>query len=153
MVCMSRNRLGQFARSALGAMLLAACAVAQAAPYVMYRDPGCGCCEEWLDHVREELGYEVTVREREAAGVSTAAGMPREMTSCHTLEIEGYAIEGHVPAREIARLLRERPEGVEGLAVPGMPIGSPGMEMGDRVQPYQVIAFGKAGTQVYASYP
>ena len=140
-------------RVALSALLLAACSAAQAAPYVMERDPGCPCCEDWADHIREELGHEVTVRERPEAGVSSAENLPRAMASCHTLLVEGYKIEGHVPAREVARLLRERPDGVEGLAVPGMPIGSPGMEMGDRVQPYQVIAFGKAGTQVYASYP
>jgi hypothetical protein len=66
--------------------------------------------------------------------------------------VDGYVIEGHVPAADIARLLRERPEGIKGLAVPGMPIGSPGMEMGDRTQPYQVIAFGSAGRSVFASY-
>ena len=69
------------------------------------------------------------------------------------MEIEGYIIEGHVPAEAIARLLRERPEGVTGLAVPGMPLGSPGMEMGDRVQPYEVIAIGPDGHKVFASYP
>ena len=73
--------------------------------------------------------------------------------SCQTMEVEGYIIEGHVPAEAIARLLRERPEGVTGLAVPGMPLGSPGMEMGDRVQPYEVIAFGPDGQKVFASYP
>lgn len=140
-------------RAALAATLVAACTAAQAAPYVMERDPGCPCCETWADHIREELGYEVTVRERAAMGESSAEGLPGAMTSCHTLVVEGYAIEGHVPAREVARLLRERPEGIEGLAVAGMPLGSPGMEMGDRVQPYQVIAFGGGKTQVYASYP
>lgn len=150
---MSRTRFRNLARAVLSSALLAACTAAQAAPYVMERDPGCPCCEEWAEHIREELGYEVTVRERAAMGESSAEGLPGAMTSCHTLEVEGYAIEGHVPAREIARLLRERPAGVEGLAVPGMPLGSPGMEAGGRVQPYQVIAFGGGKTQVYASYP
>jgi hypothetical protein len=150
---MTTTRSRNFARAALSAALVAACTAAQAAPYVMERDPGCPCCEKWADHIRQELGYEVTVRERPAMGASSAEGLPRAMVSCHTLEVEGYAIEGHVPAREVARLLREGPEGIEGLAVPGMPLGSPGMEMGDRVQPYQVIAFGKDGTQVYARYP
>ena len=150
---MSNIRAKNFARSSLAALLLAACSAAQAATYVMERDPGCPCCEDWADHVREELGYEIEVSDRAEMGQSTAPGMPAAMTSCHTLMVEGYAIEGHVPAREIARLLRERPEGVTGLAVAGMPLGSPGMEMGDRKHPYQVIAFGPSGTQVYASYP
>ena len=80
-------------------------------------------------------------------------GVPRELRSCHTMVVEGYVIEGHVPAEDVARLLAERPEGVTGIAVPGMPVGSPGMEMGERVQPYQVIAFGEAGQSVFASHP
>ena len=87
------------------------------------------------------------------SALKAAKGVPQDMWSCHTMEVEGYIIEGHVPAEAIARLLRERPEGVTGLAVPGMPIGSPGMEMGDRVQPYEVIAFGPSGHKVFASYP
>jgi hypothetical protein len=69
------------------------------------------------------------------------------------MEVDGYIIEGHVPADAVAKLLRERPEGVAGLAVPGMPLGSPGMELGDQVQPYDVIAFGPGGRSVFASYP
>ena len=87
------------------------------------------------------------------SALKAAKGVPQDMWSCHTMEVEGYIIEGQVPAEAIARLLRERPEGVTGLAVPGMPLGSPGMEMGDRVQPYEVIAFGPDGQKVFASYP
>ena len=87
------------------------------------------------------------------SALKAAKGVPQDMWSCHTMEVEGYIIEGHVPAEAIALLLRERPEGVTGLAVPGMPLGSPGMEMGDRVQPYEVIAFGPDGQKVFASYP
>ena len=87
------------------------------------------------------------------SALKAAKGVPQDLWSCHTMEVEGYIIEGHVPAEAIARLLRERPEGVTGLAVPGMPLGSPGMEMGDRVQPYEVIAFGPDGQKVFASYP
>ena len=137
------------------ALLTAACTgAAQAAPYVMFRDPGCGCCMEWAAHVREQLGAEVEVREdRPMAEIKQSLEVPADLVSCHTMEVEGYTIEGHVPAREIARLLKERPEGVTGLAVAGMPVGSPGMEMGGRKDPYQVIAFGPAGRSVYASYP
>ena len=80
-------------------------------------------------------------------------GVPADLVSCHTAVIGGYVIEGHVPARDIARLLEQRPKGVKGLAVAGMPLGSPGMEAGGRVQPYQVIAFGDAGRRVFANYP
>lgn len=139
----------------LGVALLAACTgAAQAAPYVMFRDPGCGCCKEWAAHAREGLAHEVVTREDEPMdSVKTRLGVPADLASCHTAVVEGYVIEGHVPAREIARLLDERPAGVKGLAVAGMPIGSPGMEMGGRIQPYQVIAFGEGGRTVFASYP
>lgn len=142
-------------RAALAVGLLAACTgAAQAATYVMYRDPGCGCCMAWAEHIREKLGAEVTVREDVPMNeVKTAHAVPPQLASCHTMEVEGYVIEGHVPAADIARLLKERPEGVRGLAVAGMPMGSPGMEAGGRVQPYQVIAFGAGGPRVWASYP
>ena len=87
------------------------------------------------------------------SALKAAKDVPEDLWSCHTMEVEGYIIEGHVPAEAIARLLRERTEGVTGLAVPRMPLGSPGMEMGDRVQPYEVIAFGPDGQKVFASYP
>jgi len=142
-------------RAAIGAaLLLAACGqAAQAAELVMFRDPGCGCCEEWARHVREGLQEDVVVREdRPMAEVKAGMGVPGGLQSCHTMEVGGYVIEGHVPAREIARLLAERPADVKGLAVAGMPLGSPGMEMGGRKQAYEVIAFGPFGQRVYASY-
>ncbi|MGX7952411.1 DUF411 domain-containing protein [Tsuneonella sp. HG249] len=141
--------------SILGAAILAACTgAAQAAPYVMFRDPGCGCCKEWAEHARHGLGHEVQVREDEPMdSVKARLGVPADLASCHTVVVEGYVIEGHVPSREIKRLLAEKPVGVKGLAVAGMPMGSPGMEMGGHVQPYQVIAFGDGGRKVFASYP
>ena len=139
----------------LSLVLLAACSnVAQAATYTMFRDPGCGCCLQWADHVEKGMSAEVdSVDSTDMAAVKAKNGVPQKLWSCHTMLVEGYLIEGHVPAGAIAKLLRERPAGVTGLSVPGMPLGSPGMEMGDRVQPYQVIAFGPAGRQVFASYP
>ncbi len=135
-------------------MLLAACSnAAQAASYTMFRDPNCGCCEEWADHVHAGMQAEIVVENSNDMGaIKDREGVPVDLRSCHTMVVDGYVIEGHVPAADIARLLRERPEGIKGLAVPGMPIGSPGMEMGDRTQPYQVIAFGSAGRSVFASY-
>ncbi len=138
----------------LGAMLLAACTgAAQAASYTMFRDPSCGCCEDWADHVRAGLSAEIVVQNSpDMAAVKDGHKVPDELRSCHTMVVDGYVIEGHVPAADIARLLRERPAGVEGLAVAGMPLGSPGMEMDGRTQPYQVIAFGKSGLTVFNSY-
>ena len=145
----------RMACATLAIAFLAACtSAAQASPYVMFRDPQCGCCEEWGKHVRAGLNHEVTVRDdRPMAEVKAELGVPGDLSSCHTMEVDGYVIEGHVPAREIARLLEELPEGIDGLAVAGMPLGSPGMEAGGRVQPYQVVAFGPTGQSVYASYP
>lgn len=144
----------RFLAVAIAALAAACTGAAQAAPYVMFRDAGCGCCLEWAEQVHEEMGAEVQIRDDRPMGeVKQALAVPADLASCHTMQVDGYVIEGHVPAREIARLLAERPAGVRGLAVAGMPVGSPGMEMGERVQPYQVIAFGPAGQQVFASYP
>jgi len=125
----------------------------QAASYTMFRDPSCGCCESWADHVHANMKADVAIVEKaDMTALKDSKGVPEDLRSCHTMVVDGYVIEGHVPAREIARLLRERPAGIRGLAVPGMPLGSPGMEMGDRKQPYQVIAFGPDGRRVFASY-
>ena len=139
--------------SAILLFALAACSNAvQAASYTMFRDPNCGCCEEWAEHVRTGMGVEIAVAESTDMGaIKDREGVPPDLRSCHTMVVDGYVIEGHVPAADIARLLRERPAGVEGLAVAGMPLGSPGMEMGNRTQPYQVIAFGSSGRSVFSS--
>ncbi|WP_299193035.1 DUF411 domain-containing protein [uncultured Erythrobacter sp.] len=143
-------------RRPIAAMLLflAACSsAAQAATYEMFRDPYCGCCGLWADHVRDES--EVAVKEtvtEDMARIKQEHRIPQDLWGCHTMIVDGYIIEGHVPAEQIERLLAERPEGVRGIAVAGMPIGSPGMEMGERKQPYQVIAFGDEGRFVFASY-
>src|SRR3546814_14493189 len=86
------------------------------------------------------------------AAVKDKQGGPQALRSCHTMLVGGYVIEGHVPAKEIARLLREKPKGVKGLAVAGMPVGSPGMEHGDHREAYKVMTFGPGGQRVYASY-
>jgi hypothetical protein len=134
---------------------LVACApAANAAAYTMYRDADCGCCLAWRDHVEGGLPISVVTQDVEdMPAVKERLGVPDALRSCHTMVVEGYVIEGHVPAEAIARLLEERPVGVIGLAVPGMPVGSPGMEQGSRTQPFQVIAFGPDGYSVFASYP
>ncbi len=133
---------------------LAACsAAAQAATYTMYRDPGCGCCEKWAEHTRKGMDARIEIRNsNDMQGVKDKAGVPADLRSCHTMQVEGYVIEGHVPAAAVQKLLREKPAGVTGLAVAGMPVGSPGMEYEDMTQPYQVIAFGPGGNTVFASY-
>lgn len=133
---------------------LAACtSAAQAAPLVMFRDPGCGCCEKWAEHIETNMKQAVETRNSNDMGaVKDANGVPSALRSCHTMIVEGYVIEGHVPAEAIAKLLREKPAGVKGLAVAGMPVGSPGMEYQNQTQPYQVIAFGEGGQHVFASY-
>jgi hypothetical protein len=118
------------------------------------RDPGCGCCLNWVDHL-EKAGIKATVSESaDMDAIKDQRGVPAAARSCHTGVIGGYVIEGHVPAGDIKRLLMEHPADVAGLAVPGMPAGSPGMEVpGGRIQPYDVMAFDKAGkTRVFASH-
>ncbi|MCZ6918488.1 MAG: DUF411 domain-containing protein [Gemmatimonadetes bacterium] len=123
---------------------------AEAVTITVYKSPTCGCCSKWIDHLRAN-GYEVTaVDVADLAPVKAEQGIRAEFAACHTAIVEGYVIEGHVPADVIDRLLEERPN-VAGLAVAGMPMGSPGME-GPRKDPYNVLAFDAAGnTTVYES--
>jgi hypothetical protein len=121
---------------------------AQMNEVVVYKSPWCGCCQGWADHMRAS-GYPVTVREIEdLTAVKRMSGIPETLESCHTAFVGGYAVEGHVPADVVDRLLAERPP-VRGLAVPGMPIGSPGME-GAPPEAYDVMTFtGDGTTDVY----
>jgi len=119
----------------------------------VYKSPTCGCCGAWIEHLRDN-GFTVEViDEPNMTVVKSELGLPRDMASCHTARIAGYLVEGHVPASDIRRMLAERPE-VAGLAVPGMPVGSPGMEVEGRpADAYDVLAFQRdGGTSVWASY-
>ena len=118
----------------------------------VYKSPTCGCCALWVKHL-EANGFTTRVTEREdLAPIKTKHGVPAKAGSCHTAIVDGYVVEGHVPAADIKRLLKERPA-VVGLAVPGMPIGSPGMEFGSTVQPYNVLSFDRSGqVKVYSTY-
>ena len=126
---------------------------AYAAPATLqvWKDPNCGCCEQWVAHVRQ-AGFAVTVRDTsDMSTVKAAMGVPEALGSCHTARVGSYTIEGHVPADVIKQLLAEKPV-ARGLAVPGMPMGSPGMEQGGRKDRYDVLLFDKAGrTRVFAS--
>ena len=112
-----------------------------AAPQItVYKSPTCGCCGKWVDHLRSDGFVVAVVDEQNLAPRKSELGVPERFGSCHTAVVDDYVIEGHVPATDIRRLLRERPA-ARGLAVPGMPIGSPGMEMGERRDPYTVWLF------------
>ena len=134
-------------------VLAAASGVATALPLVeitVYKSPTCGCCTKWVDHLTAS-GFKVTAHDTtDMASVKTSLGVPDGMASCHTAVVNGYVVEGHVPAADIRRLLEEKPA-VTGLAVPGMPMGSPGME-GTRTDKYDVLAFGKGKAAVFARH-
>ena len=111
----------------------------------VWKDPNCGCCQAWVDHLKE-AGFEAKIHETAAmSSVKTMNRVPDQLASCHTARVGGYVIEGHVPASDIMRLLSEKPQ-VHGLAVPGMPLGSPGMETpdGDK-EAYDVLSFDESG--------
>ena len=120
------------------------------ATITVYKSPTCGCCGKWVAHLRA-AGFNVQVEDREdMMAVKEEQGLPPGLTSCHTAVVDGYVVEGHVPADVVARMLSERPD-VAGITVPGMPIGSPGME-GENPVPYDVLAFSSDGrTEVYES--
>lgn len=126
---------------------------AEALPSVrVHRDPSCGCCGAWVDHLRASGFIAEVIETSEINRVKSKLGVPQSLASCHTAEVDQYVIEGHVPALSIKRLLRERPR-ARGLAVPGMPVGSPGMEMeGTAPETYEVVLFGNFGQRSFARY-
>ena len=138
---------------ALGAITAFAQAKRAAAPIpiAVYKTPTCGCCGKWVAYM-ERNGFKATVTEMpDTSPARTKNGVPARLGSCHTSVVGGYAIEGHVPADDIKRLLREKPD-VVGLAAPGMPQGSPGMDEPDS-PPYEVLAFDKQGqTRVFSTH-
>lgn len=129
-------------------------AAAFSASLEMMTTGGCACCHAWARHLRE-AGHEVVVKDFAMGQLMKKkldAGIPAALTACHTAKVEGYLIEGHVPERDVRRLLDERPDAL-GLVVPGMPIGSPGMESGNKREPYEVLLLKKDGsTEVFARY-
>ena len=119
----------------------------------VWKTPDCGCCKAWVTHLQKS-GFEVVVNDvKDTAPIRLKLGMPEKLGSCHTAALGDYVLEGHVPAREIRQLLREKPNAL-GLAVPGMPMGSPGMEMGGARDAYNVMLVLRDGnSRVYKSYP
>jgi hypothetical protein len=120
----------------------------------VYKTSSCGCCRLWVDHLKKN-GFDVQAMDVSAAdvrAVSKAAGLAENGTSCHTAKVGSYIVEGHVPASDILRMLKEKPA-IAGIAAPGMPMGSPGMEQGNAKEAYDVVAFTKDGkTSVYAKH-
>lgn len=142
-----------------GTTAIAPTLMAQTRPQVeVWKDPNCGCCKDWVDHLQAN-GFAVRVHESGNTAARKRLGIPDKLGSCHTGEVgaqgKRYALEGHVPAREVRRLLKEMPQAV-GLAVPGMPVGSPGMDgplYGGRKDPYDVLLVMQDGSsRVYQSY-
>jgi hypothetical protein len=120
----------------------------------VWKDPSCGCCKDWIA-LMEQAGFSVRVSDTGNKGVRAQLGLPASLGSCHTARVGGYVVEGHVPAREIKRLLRDKPDAL-GLTVPGMKVGSPGMDgpaYKGRKDPYEVLLVRRDGsTSVYQSY-
>ena len=150
---LSRRR---FSLAGLAALLAPAWAAAQA-PSVhveVWKSPTCGCCKDWITHM-EKSGFRFTVHEVGNTAMRQRMKIPMALGSCHTALVGRYAIEGHVPARDVLRLLKEKPDAI-GLTVPGMPVGSPGMdgpEYGGRKDPYDVLLIAMDGsTSVFSSY-
>ena len=134
-------------------LFVATKAGAQGAPTInVIKTATCGCCGHWVTHLRQN-GFRATVTDvRDLTPTARRLGVPDDLRSCHTAMVGGYAIEGHVPAADIRRLLRERPAAA-GIAVPGMPHGSPGMEHGGHREPYRTILFTRAGRRsVFAQH-
>lgn len=123
------------------------------AEMTVYRSPSCGCCGVWVDHAQKH-GFKIEdIKTDEMEALKQKHNIPPELASCHTTIIDGYVMEGHIPVDDIKRFLTEKPEEFAGLAVPGMPIGTPGMEAGDMKQPFQVLAFNKEGkVEVFQEY-
>jgi hypothetical protein len=145
-----------FLSTALGAMALSAlpAVAATALPQLeVFKSPYCGCCGAWVDHMKA-AGFPVKVNlVEDTTATRRRVGIPDRLGSCHTALVAGYAVEGHVPADEVKRLLAQRPNAI-GVAVPSMPPGSPGMEMGSRRDPYNVYLIDKNGREtVFAHYP
>lgn len=138
--------------TALTVASLSAVAAETFSTIMVYKSPTCGCCTEWVKHL-EENGFEMMSHNVQNMGkYKEKANLPHGMGSCHTAFVDGYAIEGHVPASDIKRMLTEKPD-IRGIAVPGMPMGSPGMEYGDRKDAYQTISYTRDGHKsVFASH-
>ena len=150
-----RMVLGLVAGAAAAPLFPGLASAAALAPLTMWRDPGCGCCTAWAERVEAAFGRKVRiVNSPDMAAIKRAHGVPEDLRSCHTALIDGIVVEGHVPPEDIKRLAAKRPAGVRGLATPGMPAGSPGMDVGHpHRERFQVFAFSAGGKRtVFATH-
>ncbi len=153
----SRRLAFRLPLAALSAIALAHPVVTLAATnpdrITVWKTPNCGCCKDWVAHLQSN-GFQVVTHDvPDTAPVRQKLSLPAKFGSCHTAQLGAYVLEGHVPASEVRRLLREKPKAV-GLAVPGMPVGSPGMEMGDTRDAFEVmLVLADGSSRVYQSYP
>lgn len=149
-----RKALVQMAAVAAAVVVWPRLGVAQSrkTPIVVYKDPNCGCCHKWVEHL-EASGFAPSVTDTsKMAEIKTRYKVAADLQSCHTSMVGGYVIEGHVPAADIRKLLTEKPKGILGLTIPGMPASAPGMDMVP-FQPYTVLTFDQAGkTAVYVQH-
>lgn len=128
-------------------------AFAKVPQMTVYRSPTCGCCGAWMNYLKTQAFQVIDVQTNNMVALKEEKNVPDNLTSCHTAVIDGYVIEGHVPANDIKRLLKDKPN-VTGLSVPGMPLGSPGMEAGDQKESYAVFSFNQDGSsKVFSNYP
>lgn len=137
----------------LGLTLAACSTAAQSAVVTVFKNPACGCCQAWVDHLKAK-GLKVEVKElQDVTPVARRLGVPDELRSCHTAQIGEQFIEGHVPAEEVRRMVQQQPQ-AKGLAVPGMPVGSPGMEQGGQGEPFSTMIVNREGAvRVFAEHP
>ena len=146
----SRRAVLAFALGAFGALVTRSGRASERTLVTVHKDPNCGCCTGWAGHLAK-AGFEVrTIDTAELDAVKRRLGVPADLAACHTAEVDGYVVEGHVPALALKRFLSEKPTSV-GLAVPGMPIGSPGME-GGTPETYTAIQFGPQGRSKYMTF-
>lgn len=152
-----KHRLLSVASLAVAGLLLSAASPSAesrvaAVSIVVYKDPNCGCCTSWVEHLRKH-GFAVIVRDTsDVSGAKATGRVPEQLQTCHTAFVNGYVVEGHVPAADIQKMLDEKPK-IAGIGVAGMPAGSPGMEVGNRHDPYDVIAFNRDGSmRVFAHH-
>jgi hypothetical protein len=110
----------------------------------VYRSSSCGCCKKWVQHLKDHQFNVTDIVTDDMSVVKAELGIPKPLQSCHTAVVNGYKVEGHVPASDIKKMLTKKTD-IAGISVPGMPAGTPGMEMGDRKDPYQVISYDKQG--------
>jgi hypothetical protein len=154
---MTKHRILSVACLALAGLVVAAAVPSAesrvpAVSVVVYKDPNCGCCKSWVDHLRKH-GFDVAIRDtNDVSGAKITGRVPEQLQTCHTAFVNGYVVEGHVPAADIQKMLDEKPK-IAGIGVAGMPAGSPGMEVGNRHDPYDVVAFNRDGSmRVFAHH-